>query len=1224
MSPILESLRKELHSRLRGAWQQVPLLPRAWHQLHYLARRLARRPRTVTESPNLLPLLIQVLATFSKGDSRVLEEEIDSALGFLRHDFPEAVYSELRTLFKNALQEQHDVRVMAQKLATQLSTDQKIMLGVQLFDLIARAGVDRPLLVDFYSFMTQLGMAVQAIDIVRQLSSSDPQESSAYQSGHYPLESVSFGCPGSPAEVGLKSLHGSERMLAFRYHELIVLKNLSASNISIRGRPLKPGDFSRIYPGQRLALGEQVLSHQELAYYFNAKKNVSITQIFLSIRDDGEVELQKERSRDSSLEIRFGLKVQIRVLKACNAKINGNLLKLGVQAEASLEDRLVLDDAELPLSDLRRRARAFGGRFQLKTYKTSYLVSNNPALLDVDDILLSPGTTGEILLRILCDYDHRTGALEVLHADRPLYVSDQALAAGGRSILEDGATIRLDAGQILRCNFSERIIEEERNVISTLELRDVSCSFRKIERALDSISLTVSRGEMVCVMGASGSGKSTLLRAIAGQLHPDEGDVLLNGQSLYTNLDSLKRFLAYIPQDDAFDDHLTIEENMEFAAALRSPHLSKRDRARRVESRLIELGLVERRDSVVGSAAKKLLSGGERKRLNIGLDMLSSADVFLFDEPTSGLSSKDSEHVLDIIRSMAHNKIVLVTLHQPNSKLFQMFSKALLLDKGGRIAFFGTPSEMLSYFAQVAHEQHGESDLHGCPSCGTTRPEFIFDVLETPLRDLSGDIIYEENNRGQLVPARRFSPEFWRDKYERFRLLQDMRQVNLREAPAPSTPPPLPIAQLRKIRLREEWTQVRTLFKRSFASKLRNLGNFILTLVVPPTLAAIVGWALYFTDNDSGKYDFASAFHIPTYIFISLLVAMFLALVNSVDDVIRDRITLNRERNLAIRIPYYILTKITSLSLFSAIQCALFVFVGNAILEVKGMFLPYWFFMFVTALSGLALGLLISSIASSSKMAANFVPLVLIPQLIFGGALIKYEEMNRDPDLLYTFQRWFSENPPSIPSNASPEEQSAASISREERDKKLRIPFISRLIATHYSYEALIVAQAKLNPLTKRQDALQQEIERLAKKRSRRPEEDQRFSDLKDALSIASGLTSGSGRDLDRRLQCVDKILAGKSLAASGLNSGENRLSAQRRYTNQKVADLVAKAETEQSDYRRDKPINVFFSPNKFVFGIQVSVFVWNTLVLVFSSLLLLAVLWAILDRQLQPKGKVA
>ena len=294
-----------------------------------------------------------------------------------------------------------------------------------------------------------------------------------------------------------------------------------------------------------------------------------------------------------------------------------------------------------------------------------------------------------MLLKILCDYDKRVGRLEVLEADRPIMVGDVAVRT--TAPLKDGDTIRIDVGQFLRCNFSERIIEEERNIIRSLEVRDVTHRFSNSDIGLEGISFSLNRGELVCVMGASGSGKSTLMRVLGGQLQPTRGEVLLNGQSLYNNLDTLKRYVTYIPQDDAFDDHLTIEENLQFAAAIRSPHLSRRDRARRIEGKLIELGLSERRDSIVGSPVKKTLSGGERKRLNIGLDMIGSADVFLFDEPTSGLSSKDSEHVIEIIRSMAHNKIVLVTIHQPSSKLFQMFHKAMLLDKGGRLVFYGTP-----------------------------------------------------------------------------------------------------------------------------------------------------------------------------------------------------------------------------------------------------------------------------------------------------------------------------------------------------------------------------------------------------------------------------------------------------------------------------------------------------------------------------------------------------
>src|SRR5439155_6006681 len=131
-------------------------------------------------------------------------------------------------------------------------------------------------------------------------------------------------------------------------------------------------------------------------------------------------------------------------------------------------------------------------------------------------------------------------------------------------------------------------------------------------------NFNLTRGDIVCVMGGSGSGKTTLLRTLAGRLPPSRGKILLNGQDLYDNLEKFKRFIAFIPQDDAFDDHLTVQENLSYAAAIRSPHLGKSDRRRRVDSRLVELGLSERRDITVGSVEKKTLSGGERKRLNIG------------------------------------------------------------------------------------------------------------------------------------------------------------------------------------------------------------------------------------------------------------------------------------------------------------------------------------------------------------------------------------------------------------------------------------------------------------------------------------------------------------------------------------------------------------------------------------------------------------------------------
>lgn len=1178
----------------------------------HIMRRAMRKPRTVAESPNLLPLLIQVLAAFSKFNGKMLEDEIDSSLGFLRHDYPEAVYSELRRLFRQALNEQQDLASMAQRLANDLSMDRKIMLGVQLYDLISKAGGRQEQVVSYYSFMSQLGMAAQAIDIVYQLNAADHADVSVYQKGASPLESLSFG-HNSAADVDLKGLGPDERLLVFRYHDLIILKNHTNSSVVVRGQSLARGEFCRVFAGQAIVLGEQVLTYQDLVAYFNAKKNVSLAQIYVSVGRDDEVDLQKARTRESCLEVKFGLKVQVRALKNVDAVLNGIKLRSGAYVEGALEDRIIFhNDSELALIDLRRKARALGGRFQLKTHKSEYLVSNNPGLLEEDDILLSPGTGGDVLLKIQCDYGNKIGSLEVLQSDRPILVGDTPVRSSAP--LADGDTITIDTGQLLRCNFSERILEEERNIISSLDVHDLTHHFRDTRNTgLDGISFSAARGEMICVMGASGSGKSTLMRTLAGQLTPSQGEVQLNGQSLYDNVEHLKKYITYIPQDDAFDELLTIEENLDLAAALRSPHLSVKDRLRRIDGKLIELGLTERRDNVVGNPTKKILSGGERKRLNIGLDMIGSADIYLFDEPTSGLSSKDSEHVIEIIRGMAHNKIVLVTLHQPTSKLFHMFNKALLLDKGGRLVFFGTPTEMLAYFAEAEHHQHFGTELGGCPACGTTRPEFIFDVLETPLRDLTGDIIYEENNQGQLIPARRFSPEFWRDKYESHRLIQDVRQVSVRRQPPPAMLLP-PVRGREPIRWRDEWMQLKTLMRRAFKSKMRNRANLFTTIVEAPMLAALIGGVMRY--SESGHYDFASAYYIPQYLFFGLVVAMFLGLTNSADDIIRDRVILQRERNLDVRLPYYICSKFFALCVFSALQCTLFVLIGNAILEVRGMFWIYFSFLFITSFTGVALGLFVSSLVADAKTAANIVPLILIPNIVLGGALIKYDEMNRNLDLLYTFQHWYATH--SANGNAE----------KEEMTSKLTVPLVCEFIPMRWSYEALVVAQAKDNPFDSRQGRLQAQIDKLVKINPLSDEQSARLEDLKDALAMLSGLEAPDPAGIDRRLSRVDRILEGKPLNPNELNTLRNAVSVDALYENQKISDLVSKAEAEQLDHRRTdpvtgqfKPINVFFGPLKYFYlgrkQIQCSVLLFNSFVLIVFSLGILGFLHISLRRQL-------
>ena len=1167
-----------------------------------MMRRLMRKPRTVGESPNLLPTLIKVFAAFARVEGELLEEEIDSSLGFLRYDYPDTVYSELRKLFRDALHQHQDLNAIAQQLSANLDDERKILLGVQLYDLISKAGLKQEQVIAYYSFMSQLGMAAQAIDIVYQLNANDQNDVGIYHQGTSPLEVVSFG-PPERCDVLLPGLHEAERILAYRYKDLVILKNLTGRNLIVQGRVLKNGDLCRIFAGQRILIDDQVLTHQDLVFYFNARKNVSLPQIFVTVNEDDEVRLEKNRSRDSCLEVTFGLRVRVTALKDVDAILKEVRLSEGTTVEATLEDNIVFhNDSELDLGDLRRRARQFGGRFQLKASKSEYLVSNNPGLLEEDDILLSPGSGGDVLLKIYCDYDRKEGRVEVLQTDRPILV--RGVPVRNFAPLADGDTIRIDTGQVLRCNFSERLLEEERNIIRSLEVHDLVCRFRNKQVAIDGISFSVQRGEMVCVMGASGSGKSTLMRAMSGQFQPSQGDVLFNGRSLYANRDTLRKYVTYIPQHDAFDEHLTIEENLDFAAALRAPHLSGRDRLRRIDGKLAELGLNERRNYVVGEAHKKTLSGGERKRLNIGLDMISSADVYLFDEPTSGLSSKDSEHVIEIIRGMSHNKIVVVTIHQPTSKIFQMFHKAVLLDRGGKLVFFGTPQEMLKYFAAAEHQQHYGAELGTCEACGTTRPEFIFDVLETPLRDLSGDIILEENNRGQLVPARRYSPDYWRDKYEAFRLMKDVQSP----ATPREVPPPLPASAKRRepLRWREEWKQFRVLFKRAFFSKMRNNANLLITLLAAPALALLIGFVL--RHSESEHYDFASAFHIPVYLFLSLVVAMFLGLTNSVDDITRDRPVLLRERNLNVRLGYYVLAKALTLAAFAVIQCILFTLVGNTLLSVRGVFWIVFWAMFLTTMSGVAIGLVISALVNESKTAVLAIPVVLIPQIILAGALIKYEDMNRDLDFVYSIRQWAARHPGSA----------------MEPRSDLKVPFICALMPMRWSYEALVFAQAKLNPLSSRQESIQTQIEKLAAAPNPSPAQEERLEDLKDLLAVLSGLQAKSPAELDKSLAGIDAVIKGGRFTREKFRTRERGVTAEQVYVNQKITDLVSKAEMEQSDYRNDlgsQSLNVFFGPVKTYFGFRVGLLWFNSGVLIVSTLGMFVALHLLLNYQMRNRS---
>jgi len=280
------------------------------------------------------------------------------------------------------------------------------------------------------------------------------------------------------------------------------------------------------------------------------------------------------------------------------------------------------------------------------------------------------------------------------------------------------------------------------------------------------------------------------------------------------------------------------------------------------------------------------------------------------------------------------------------------------------------------------------------------------------------------------------------------------------------------------------------------------------------------------------------------------------------------------------------------------------------------MFWMYFFFNFITAFTGVAIGLFVSSLVADGKAAANVVPFILIPQILLSGALIKYEDMNRNLNLVYAFYRWFAVHP---------------DRAVDKNESSLQVPFLCEFMPMRWSYEAIIVAQYKLNPLSVRQEEAQRQIDDLKEQLKLKPltvEEGNRLEDLKDTLALLSGLEAETPEELMKRLGRVDAVLRGGVLKTSALKPKKDGISAERLFVNQKVTDLVSKAESEQLDYRRQPlhRINVFFGPDKFynftLFGkehsLHFSVLTVNTLVMLGFSFGSLFALYVSLVRQLR------
>lgn len=540
---------------------------------------------------------------------------------------------------------------------------------------------------------------------------------------------------------------------------------------------------------------------------------------------------------------------------------------------------------------------------------------------------------------------------------------------------------------------------------TSLEARNISFKFKNGKLGLRNVNIAEESGKLIALMGASGAGKSTLLHVLNGVDKPSEGQVLINGIDIHKEPQKIEGVIGFVPQDDLLMEDLTVYQNLYYAAKLCFNDKSEDEIDALVIRVLSDLGLEESRDLKVGSPLKKTISGGQRKRLNIGLELLREPAVLFCDEPTSGLSSRDSENIIDLLKELSlKGKLVFAVIHQPSSDIFKMFDRLVILDTGGYQIYYGNPVDAVVYFKRSIHlinSHEGE-----CHECGNVNPEQIFNIIESRVI----------NEYGHFTNERKISAEQWNEVYRKN--FKPYKAEASREVPHST------------LRIPGRLKQAHLFSLRDIQAKIHNRQYMIINLLEAPVLAFILAFIVKYhnvDDTSISGYVFGKNLNLPAYLFMSVIVALFMGLTVSAEEIIRDRKILKRESFLHLSRSSYILSKISILFIMSAIQTLTFVLVGSYILEIKGTIMHHWLILFTTACFANILGLNISSGFDSAVTIYILIPLLLIPQLILSGVVVKFDKLN-----------------PVIGNTAT-------------------VPFVGDVMASRWAFEAAMVTQFKDN-----------------------------------------------------------------------------------------------------------------------------------------------------------------
>ena len=519
--------------------------------------------------------------------------------------------------------------------------------------------------------------------------------------------------------------------------------------------------------------------------------------------------------------------------------------------------------------------------------------------------------------------------------------------------------LRLSESKVIRSYKSDGRIDLQ-NLSYAVKDKD------KMKVILNEVSLTIYPSEFVGLIGPSGSGKTTLLNLMNGYSLPTKGNVIINSFNLHQNQNLFRGMIGFVPQDDIIHRELTVFESLYYSAKLRLPSdTSEQEILFRVNEIIDKLEISKAKNTRIGSPEKKGISGGQRKRVNLAQELITQPSILFLDEPTSGLDPLTDFRIMELLRNIAdEGKIVVLTTHHITKENFEVFNNMVLLAEGGKTAYYGPAyPEMLDYYK-------------------VNDPKQIFHSLEAKSKKADPLTEYRKS---------RYFKEYVND-----RILSQEEIYRKQQNPGAE----------KNINNVSAFKQLFIFLSRLTKIKISDKENTLILLLQAPILALLIGFTLQISSDYKGTFDFMHALNVM------VITAIFFGIINTSREIVAEKAIYLRERKIFLKVPPYLFSKFSLLTIISFFQSFSLVFIIHLMCGLKYSVISMTLIVFLTSVSSMCLGLLISSIAKSADSSISLSIFALIPQIIYAGAIVPLKHMWEPVKIISYFclSRWSYES----------------------------------------------------------------------------------------------------------------------------------------------------------------------------------------------------------------------